>query len=216
MQVCVEGVECLTSIALGPRVSISEVECLTSVALRQAFCLVGARGLKNMAGVTLDSEAAFKERALKVGLTAANHSILEGAGYSTFGSLAFAVSASPNSVTEEEVRDWIRTVFTPQPEHHQVSCLRRLLFEAQALSISDMKNRVEPVNDFVTKKMPVAERLARQKAQEARLTGVHLFLSRNHARPWGRGPPRGDARDGYPCVSSPGEVLVACSGNPDS
>lgn len=127
-----------------------------------------------MAGVTLDSEAAFKERALKIGLTSANHATLEGAGYSTFGSLAFAVSASPNSVTEEEVREWIRSVFTPQPEHHQVSCLRRLLFEAQALSISDMKNRVEPTNDFVTRKMPIAERLARQKAQEARLTGVHF------------------------------------------
>ena len=127
-----------------------------------------------MASVTLDSEAAFKERALKVGLTAANHAILEREGYNTFGSLAFAVSASPNSVSEDEVRDWIRAVFTPAPEHHQVSCLRRLLFEAQALSISDMKTRVEPSNDLVTRKMPVAERLARQKAQEARLTGVHV------------------------------------------
>ena len=127
-----------------------------------------------MASVTLDSEAAFKERALKVGLTVANHAILEREGYNTFGSLAFAVSASPNSVSEDEVKDWIRAVFTPAPEHHQVSCLRRLLFEAQALSISDMKTRVEPSNDLVTRKMPVAERLARQKAQEARLTGVHF------------------------------------------
>ena len=45
--------------------------------------------------LTLDSEAAFKERALKVGLMAANHAILEREGYNTFGSLAFAVSASP-------------------------------------------------------------------------------------------------------------------------
>ena len=37
-----------------------------------------------------------------------------------------------------------------------------------------MKTRVEPSNDLVTRKMPVAERLARQKAQEARLTGVHF------------------------------------------
>ena len=66
-----------------------------------------------MASVTLDSEAAFKERALKVGLTAANHAILERKAYSTFGSLAFAVSASPNSVSEDEVKDWIRAVFTP-------------------------------------------------------------------------------------------------------
>ena len=47
--------------------------------------------------------------------------------------------------------------------------MRRLHFEAQSLSISDMKTRVEPSFDAAAKKMPVAERLARQKAQEARL-----------------------------------------------
>ena len=91
-----------------------------------------------------------------------------------------------NSVSEDEVKDWIRAVFTPAPEHHQVSCLRRLFFEAQALSISDMKTRVEPSNDFVTRKMPVAERLARQKAQEARLTGVH-FSPETGTCAWGCG-----------------------------
>ena len=46
-----------------------------------------------MASVTLDSEAAFKERALKVGLTAANHAILEREGYNTFGSLALCTGS---------------------------------------------------------------------------------------------------------------------------
>ena len=55
---------------------------------------------------------------------------------------------------------------------HQISCINRLLFEAQALSISDMKSRVEPQADAAVRKIPVAERIARQEAQKRRLSGV--------------------------------------------
>ena len=47
-----------------------------------------------MASVTLDSEAAFKERALKIGLSQDNVDALLVAGFKTFGAVAFAVSAT--------------------------------------------------------------------------------------------------------------------------
>ena len=53
------------------------------------------------------------------------------------------------------------------PSTHQVSCINRLLFEAQALSISDMKSRVEPQVDAAVRKIPAAERIARQEAQKS-------------------------------------------------
>ena len=128
-----------------------------------------------MASVTLDSEAAFKERALKIGLSQDNVDALNVAGFRTFGAVAFAVSATPNAASEDEVKQWIRTVFGALLSPHQLACMRRLHFEAQSLSISDMKSRVEPSVDAAAKKMPVAERLARQKAQESRLPGVILL-----------------------------------------
>ena len=119
-----------------------------------------------MASVTLDSEAAFKERALKIGLSQDNVDALLVAGFKTFGAVAFAVSATPNAASEDEVKQWIRSVFGSLPSAHHLACVRRLHFEAQSLSISDMKTRVEPSFDAAAKKMPVAERLVRQKAQE--------------------------------------------------
>ncbi|OLP93607.1 hypothetical protein AK812_SmicGene24498 [Symbiodinium microadriaticum] len=92
--------------------------------------------------------------------------------YKTFGHLAFAVSSSPNTADEEQVQQWVNTVFAQPPTPQQMACIRRALFEAQALSISDMKSRVEPQSDVLVRKMPVAERIARQTALERRLTGV--------------------------------------------
>ena len=62
----------------------------------------------------------------------------------------------------------IRSVFGSLPSAHQLACMRRLHFKAQSLSISDMKTRVEPSIDAAAKKMPVAERLARQKKPRKR------------------------------------------------
>lgn len=125
-----------------------------------------------MAAVTLDSEAAFRERCLKIGMEEATLDVLTNSNYKTFGHLAFAISSSPNTADEEQVQQWVNTVFTRPPTPQQMACIRRALFEAQALSISDMKSRVEPQPDSLVRKMPVAERLARQAALERRLTGV--------------------------------------------
>ena len=57
-----------------------------------------------MASVTLDSEAAFKERALKIGLSQDNVDALLVAGFKTFGAVAFAVSATPNAASKDEVK----------------------------------------------------------------------------------------------------------------
>ncbi|CAE7945511.1 unnamed protein product, partial [Symbiodinium necroappetens] len=125
-----------------------------------------------MAAVTLDSEAAFRERCLKIGMEEATLDVLITSNYKTFGHLAFAISSSPNTADEEQVQQWVNTVFARPPTPQQMACIRRALFEAQALSISDMKSRVEPQSDVLVRKMPVAERIARQNALERRLTGV--------------------------------------------
>ena len=125
-----------------------------------------------MAAVTLDSEAAFRERCLKIGMEETTLDVLIASNYKTFGHLAFAVSSSPNTADEEQVQQWVNTVFAQPPTPQQMACIRRALFEAQALSISDMKSRVEPQSDVLVRKMPVAERIARQTALERRLTGV--------------------------------------------
>ena len=78
-----------------------------------------------MAAVTLDSEAAFRERCLKIGMEEATLDVLIASNYKTFGHLAFAVSSSPNTAEEEQVQQWVNTVFARPPTPQQMACIRR-------------------------------------------------------------------------------------------
>ena len=122
----------------------------------------------------LDSKAAFTARCNAVGLSEDNQKILREGGFDSFGTLAFAISASPSNLDDTEVRSWMTGVFAGGLAADQTAKMRRLLFEAQNLSISDMRSRVEPQSDISVRAMPVAERVARQQALEKRVTG-HVF-----------------------------------------
>ena len=127
-----------------------------------------------MAQIALDSKAAFAARCKAVGLSEDNKKVLRDGGFDTVGTLAFAISASPSSLDETEVRSWLTGVFSAGLAADQTAKMRRLLFEAQNLSISDMRSRVEPQSETMVRSMPVAERVARQQALEKRFTG-HMF-----------------------------------------
>jgi hypothetical protein len=61
-----------------------------------------------------------------------------------------------------------------EPSQDQLAGLRRLFFEAHTLALTDVRLRAEasPDPSQATRKLPTAERVARQKAQQARLGGL--------------------------------------------
>lgn len=123
----------------------------------------------------LDSSAYFTERLAKVGLSTELQEALLGSGYQTFGSLAFAVSSTPGSVSDEAVIRWVRGLMDPLPSDHQMSVIRRLLFEAQSMSIAELRDRVNAApGDAPTKKLPTVERAERLKALRRKLPGLIL------------------------------------------
>ena len=123
----------------------------------------------------LDSSAYFAERLTKVGLSPELQEALASAGYQTFGSLAFAVSSTPGSVSDEAVVRWVRGLSDPLPSDHHISVIRRLLFEAQSMSIAELRDRVNSVpGEAPTKKLPTVERAERLKALRRRLPGLIL------------------------------------------
>ncbi|CAE7830851.1 unnamed protein product [Symbiodinium sp. CCMP2592] len=127
-----------------------------------------------MSSVILDSEASFRERCSKIGLSNDLLSRLIDAGYNTFGKLAFAASATPQGLTDEAVDAWLATVVTPAPSSFQVSVIRRLLFESQSLNVADLKSRVEGTPEGSVRRLPQAERKERIEAQHRRLSGLIL------------------------------------------
>ncbi|CAK9014200.1 Uncharacterized protein SCF082_LOCUS12246 [Durusdinium trenchii] len=112
--------------------------------LRAATALVEEWLLLTEHGSELEIHVALLKEAL-CDLTLIVEGELLDQGFKTFGALAFAVSATPQALTDE------------------------------ALAISDLQRRVEPASDaggLMPKKLPMAERQARQQEQEARLAGV--------------------------------------------
>ena len=126
---------------------------------------------ENMASANLDWEAAFTDRARKIGLTEETLNGLLTNNYNTFGRLAFAVSATPTPLTDEAVDNWIDGLGM-RASGFQKASLHRLLFEGVSMAIEGVRSRIEPSVEGHPKKLASAERLDRQARQERALGGL--------------------------------------------
>lgn len=127
-----------------------------------------------MASSTLESEAAFVERAKVIGVEQwIIHKLVE-KKFATFGRFAFSVAYSPQHPDDRPFKQLIDNVAETAVEDDQVATLRRLFFEAHTAAIADVRSRIETSPDpaAATKKLPTAERVARQKDQEGCLGGI--------------------------------------------
>ena len=127
-----------------------------------------------MAAVGLDSEAAFKHRAIEVGMQEAYYQTLKGAGISTYGKLAFVCGYTPGQGDENVLFDAIAALVGTAPSPTEKIVIRRLFFEANAMALADLRTRFEKDDSSEPKETPLAERMARLQQQKDRLTGVHF------------------------------------------
>ena len=99
---------------------------------------------------------------------------LQDKGFETFGSLAFAVSTTPQQITDSVLEAWLIKVTSRDLSPYQVSCVRRLVVESHALALNDLQRKVDQPSDLqlAARKLPVAERQSRQTEQEQRLQGL--------------------------------------------
>ena len=123
---------------------------------------------------TLDSEAAFTDRAKQVGLETWVVDKIREKRFATFGKFAFGFPYSPSSADETPLKEFMTKLLDEEPSSDQMSSLRRLFFESHTMALTDVRQRAEsnPDPGVPTRKLPTAERIARQKAQEGRLGGL--------------------------------------------
>ena len=88
----------------------------------------------------LDSEHAFKSRAIEVGMADDLITKLANGGIKTFGSLAFSSEATPTSNTETKFKDAIEALISDALTPGEMIPLRRLWFESHALVLSDIRS----------------------------------------------------------------------------
>eukprot|EP00435_Cladocopium_sp_Y103_P059148 s1782_g21.t1 len=123
---------------------------------------------------SLDSEAAFTDRAEKIGIEKWIVDKFRAKKFATFGKLAFAFPYAPQSTDDGPLRTFINNLVEDEPGPDQMSALRRLFFEAHTMALTDVRHRAEvnPDPSQAVRKLATAERVARQKAQQVRLGGL--------------------------------------------
>lgn len=120
------------------------------------------------------SAAAFRARALELGLTEEHIDRLVARGFSTFGELAFSSSYTPGHASDAP---FVAAVIIPvlgDAEHVKQAALRRLFYEAYSFVSAEMRSKVERTDSDAPKRLPVPERASRMRAFVARLPGVQV------------------------------------------
>eukprot|EP00435_Cladocopium_sp_Y103_P010287 s5853_g2.t1 len=123
---------------------------------------------------TLDSEAAFTDRAEQIGVERWIINKFKAKKFATFGKLAFAFAYAPQNADDTPLKTFLAGLLDDAPSVDQLATLRRLFFEAHTMALTDVRHRAESTPDpaQTARKMPTAERVARQKSQEQRLGGI--------------------------------------------
>ena len=123
---------------------------------------------------SLESEAAFVDRASKIGVEEWIVDRLKAMQLATFGNFAFAVAYSPQSANDTMFKEFVADLLQAEPDASQLATLRRLFFECHTRALVDVRSRVESNADpsATQRHLPTAERVARQSAQEAKLGGL--------------------------------------------
>ena len=127
-----------------------------------------------MAASTLESEAAFKERAAQIGIEDRYIQKFVEKKFAAFGRYAFSVVYSPHHADEAPLRRFLENLLEEDPSPDQLACMRRLFFESHTMALTNARQRVEasPDPSVATRKLATAERVARQRYQESRLGGL--------------------------------------------
>ena len=120
---------------------------------------------------SLESTNALRSRAAEVSLTAEEVNALTNNGVSSLARLAFAACAPGQTPTDDQLTALLRPV--PLNPGNAAS-LKRLIFEAQTLICSEVKNKAGKREDSSHVSFAAPERDARIVQQRNRLTGLRF------------------------------------------
>lgn len=127
--------------------------------------------------MALDSKAAFKERALEVGITSTDLTALETGGIATYSQFAFCCAYSPGAQSDAPLLDHLEHVLGTRPTGAGASSYRRLFFECHAMVLKDLQSRIERSDTSEVKILPLAEKVQRLDALRRQFPGVMLSPS---------------------------------------
>ena len=122
-----------------------------------------------------DSEAAFEQHCRRISPAGTLLQLLTAQRISNLSSLAFACGTPQSPPTEEQFKEFATGINGgTDMTFGELAALRRLHFEASAIVMAELKSRATDTTGETGRKLPVAEKTARLRDQEARLSGLRI------------------------------------------
>ena len=123
----------------------------------------------------LESEATFQMQAQRAGLSQSYIDCIKAAALGTLGKLAYALTTPGTAPTELQVNNFLNAMRPAgAPTVADTTAMKRIVFEAQTLTIANLRNSMPASDESTSKKVAPAERSARIEGQRARLRGLDL------------------------------------------
>ena len=120
----------------------------------------------------LESVAQFSLRAREFRLSEDSLRKLKRAGLDTCGILAYAHGQPGQQIDDDKFEQWLGTKIDPNINLADVAAIKRLLFEAQALTLAALKEQITSQDSTSVKRIPAAERETRMEGIKRRLVGI--------------------------------------------
>ena len=128
--------------------------------------------------MALDSEATFRARCQEMSMADGVYDALHAASIATFAQLAFCTPHSSSGIDDAALMSHLQKILEERLTDPVKAIVRRLAFEAQALALQDLKNKLERTTDSAPKVLPLQEKLERIRDQQTRLSGI-TFTAHN-------------------------------------
>ena len=122
--------------------------------------------------MALESKISFQNRAKELEIPDEDVEALATAGISTYAGYAYCCTFQPGQNDDTALMTFLTTALGADPSPASKAKFRRLFFEAHALSLEDLKSRVDRSESSEARVVPLAEKMDRIRLQKERLTGI--------------------------------------------
>lgn len=122
----------------------------------------------------VDSEPAFRARALEIGLSEALLNSMAASSVKTMSQYAFCSQPPGKPIEDGQLTTFLQNAIGGAVAVGQLTIAKRLFFEAHTLVMRSLKERLEASDQTPVRKMNHAERDSRIAKQKARLGGIRF------------------------------------------
>ena len=123
-----------------------------------------------------NSSPVFEQRARELGVPDDLVGALKNARVDTFARLAYLTPYQPGQPDDSALFDKLEEIATRALADFEKACFRQLFYEASAITVSELKQKVERVDSSEPATLPLAERMHRLQNQRNNLSGVHFSV----------------------------------------